>query len=199
MPAIIQPLPTRLGDAAVLARQLLRLLGPAYPAPDSSASAADALALGAALALGRATNAASLAEAFPDTASALLSEWETMLGLPVSAGTLTTAQRQERLLARWRTRFAGTPNAILSAVAPLNGSGIPTLRETLARESHANPPRVFAFTLRTEIPITKPAHAPIIAAVGIMKPAHTKAQFTDTQMLGFFLGNPNSLLGNTVF
>ena len=43
MANIIQPLPTKAGAIGDLARQLLRLLGPAYPAPDDSLNAADAL------------------------------------------------------------------------------------------------------------------------------------------------------------
>ena len=198
MANIIQPLPTKAGAIGDLARQLLRLLGPAYPAPDDSLNAADALNLGRAISDARDTTAASLGEAFPDTALSLLSEWETMLGLPVSAGRLTTTQRRAALLARWRTRFSGSPNAILSALTPLNGGSPPTLRETNALDCFANPPRVFAFTLKVTADVSDAAAlAPLRAVVDVMKPAHTAVHFTDNSISGGFRIS-SGRLGNTV-
>lgn len=199
MPNIIQPLPTKEGAIGDLARQLLRLLGPAYPAADNSLNAADAINLGRGISDARDTNAASLNEAFPDTALYLLSEWETMLGLPVSSGRLTTTERRAALLARWRTRFSGSPDAIVSALTPLNSGNAPTMRETVAIESTANPPRVFVFTIRTGFdPNNAPTIAPLASVVDVMKPAHTKAVFTSKQMGGFFCDDPASLTNNTV-
>lgn len=199
MPNIQQPLPTKAGEIGDLARQLLRLLGPAYPAPDDSLNAADALNLGRAISDARDTNAASLGEAFPDSALSLLSEWETMLGLPVSAGRLTTTQRRAALLARWRTRFSGSPDAIISALTPLNSGNAPTMRETVAIESTASPSRVFVFTIRTGVdPNNAAAIAPFVDTVAVMKPAHAKAVFTSKQMGGFFCDDPASLTNNTV-
>lgn len=200
MPNIIQPLPTKEGAIGDLARMHLRLMGPAYPAADASTNAADAVALATGLSDLRDTNTASLAEAFPNTASALLSEWERMLGLTVSSGALTTTQRQARLLARWRTQFAGTPNAIVRALTPLNNDIAPTMRETAAIDSHANPPRVFAFTIRTGIdPNDAAAIAPLTDAVDVMKPAHTQAFFTDESLTaGFFCNQATSTTNNTV-
>mgnify|MGYP000010409962 CR=1 FL=1 len=198
MANIIQPLPTKAGAIGDLARQLLRLLGPAYPAPDDSLNAADALNLGRAISDARDTTVASLDEAFPDTALYLLSEWETMLGLPVSAGRLTTTDRRAALLARWRTRFSGSPDAVVSALTPLNGNVAPTMRETIAIESTANPPRVFVFTIRTAVdPTDAAAIAPLRAIVDVMKPAHTAVQFTDQSLTGRFLVGVGRL-GNTV-
>lgn len=198
MPSIIQPLPTVAGVTGELARQLLRLVGPAYPAPNESLNAADALALGGALAAALTTTEGSLDEAFPNTATYLLSEWEAMLGLPVSAGRLTTAERRAALLARWRTRFAGTPDAMVAALTPINGTP-PPLRETVANESTENPPRVFAFTFKVGADPNDPAAiAPFIATVGVMKPAHTMAQFTNLRTDGFFCNDPLSLTNNTV-
>lgn len=199
MPNIIQPLPSKEGTIGECARQLLRLLGPAYPAPDDSLNAADALNLGRAISDARDTNAASLGEAFPDSALSLLSEWETMLGLPVSAGRLTTTQRRAALLARWRTRFSGSPDAIISALTPLNSGNAPTMRETVAIESTASPSRVFVFTIRTGVdPNNAAAIAPFVDTVAVMKPAHAKAVFTSKQMGGFFCDDPASLTNNTV-
>lgn len=196
---ILQPLPTASGDSATLARQLLRLLGPAYPAPNNSTNAADALALGAALADERFTFRGALDSAFPDTVrEALITEWEQMLALPSLSSTLTYAQRRIALLARWRTRFAGTPDAILAALAPLSATA-PTMRETLARDSHANPRRVYAFAVRTSVDPTTPAIAPLVATVAVMKPAHTAVAFTDRSLTaGFFCNDPDSLTNNTL-
>jgi len=200
MPNIIQPLPTKEGAIGDLARQLLRLLGPAYPAADNSLNAADAINLGRGISDARDTNAASLNEAFPDTALYLLSEWETMLGLPVSSGRLTTTERRAALLARWRTRFSGSPDSIISALTPLNSDTPPTMRETVAIESTANPPRVFVFTIRTGIdPNDAAAIAPLTDAVDVMKPAHTQAFFTDESLTaGFFCNQATSTTNNTV-
>ncbi len=200
MPNIIQPLPTKEGAIGDLARQLLRLLGPAYPAADNSLNAADAINLGRGISDARDTNAASLNEAFPDTALYLLSEWETMLGLPVSSGRLTTTERRAALLARWRTRFSGSPDAIVSALTPLNSGNAPTMRETVAIESTASPSRVFVFTIRTGIdPNNAAAIAPFVSTVDVMKPAHAAAQYTDKSLTaGFRCNNADSLTNNTV-
>ena len=102
-----------------LARQLGRLLGPAFPAPDDSTTAADLSALGTTLAISVAVQCLNLGESFPGpTVFALLPEWERMLGIR-SGDRLAVDARQAQLLARWRTRFAGTPQAILRALAPL--------------------------------------------------------------------------------
>ena len=181
-----------------IVRQLARLRGPAFPSPDGSPNAGDVLTLGAELALSRALTLATLAEAFPDSVTTMLSEWETMLGLPNGAS-LTDDARRLRLLARYRTRFAGTPQAILSALTPLNGNVAPTMRETLAIDSHANPSRAFAFTVRTDIDPNTAAIAPLVDIVGVMKPAHTLAAFTDRSLTaGFFCNDPDSLTNNTV-
>lgn len=199
MPPITQPLPTTSGNAADLARQLLRLVGPAYPAADGTANAADALALGSAVATSRTTNTSSLDEAFPDSAAALLSEWEVMLRLPPGAGLLSTAARRLALTARWRTRFAGTPDAILRALTPLNNGQAPTMRETLARLSAASPRRVYAYTVLTAVdPNDAGAIAPLRATVAVMQPAHTAAFFTSKATGGFFCDDGASLTDNTV-
>lgn len=200
MPNIIQPLPTKGGAIGDLARQLLRLLGPAYPAADNSLNAADAINLGRGISDARDTNAASLNEAFPDTALYLLSEWETMLGLPVSSGRLTTTERRAALLARWRTRFSGSPDSIISALTPLNSDTAPPMRETAALDSTANPPRVFVFTLKVIPDVSDAAAlAPLRAIVDVMKPAHAAAQYTDQSLTaGFRCNNAASLTNNTV-
>jgi len=185
-------------DVLRTARQLGPLLGPAYSAPDGSTNAADFMAFGAILALQRAFGIANLGEAFPDSPTDLLSEWERMLGLPDGSLIATDDARRTALLARWRTRFAGTPNAMITALTPLNG-GAPVIRESIASESRANARRVFAFTFKVIAnPNDAPAIAPLLATVGVMKPAHTQVQFTNTQMGGFFCNSASSLTNNTV-
>lgn len=199
MANIIQPLPTKAGDIGDIARMLLRLLGPAYPAPDFSTNAADAFALGREVSNGRDTTLGSLEEAFPNSATYLLTEWEQMLGLVSGVGRLTTTERRNALLARWRARFSGSSDDIATALAPYNGGFAPEIRESRASESGANPNRVFVFTVKTDIAPTKTADiAPMRAVVEVMKPAHTLVQFTSKPMDGFFCNKADSLTDNTV-
>jgi hypothetical protein len=185
-------------DVLRLARQCGSLLGPAYSAPDGSTNASDLLSFGAILALQRAFGIANLGEAFSNSTTDLLSEWERMLGLPDGSLIATDDARRTALLARWRTRFAGTPNAMITALTPLNG-GAPIIRESVASESRANARRVFAFTFKVTIdPNDAPAIAPLAATIGVMKPAHTREQFTNMQMSGFFCNSASSLTNNTV-
>ena len=156
--------------------------------------------LGTTLAISVAVQCLNLGESFPGpTVFALLPEWERMLGIR-SGDRLAVDARQAQLLARWRTRFAGTPQAILRALAPLNFGAEPTMRETLARESRANSKRVFAFTIRSAFdPNTAASIAPLDDVVQIMKPAHTKVAFTSKSLTGgFFCNDPGSLTNNTV-
>lgn len=198
MTALTQALPTPKTVTGDVARMLARLLGPAYQAPDTSQNARAFLAFADAVVTARTTALTSLAQAFPDAATNLLDEWEVLLALSPGASLLTTAQRQARLLARWRTRFAGTPQAILSALAALYGF-TPTLRETLASEATPNPARVFVFTIKGDVDPNDAAKIqPFVDTVAIMKPAHTAVQFTTTQTAGFFCDDPASLTNNTV-
>lgn len=113
---ILQPLPSEATSAGDFARQLALLLGPAFQPADGTRIAADLLALGGGLAAGYATNLASVGEAFADTASALLTELEVELGLPVRTD-LATAARRTRLLAKVRAKFAGTPQDLKTTAA----------------------------------------------------------------------------------
>ena len=47
-------------------------------------------------------------------------------------------------------------------------------------------------------PNDAPAIAPLAATIGVMKPAHTRVQFTNMQMSGFFCNSASSLTNNTV-
>ena len=90
-----QSLPSASSDAATLARQLLRLVGPGWQAPDGSNNAADALARGATLADSRQMLLDTALEAFASLATDLLSEWEALLGTPAD-DTLPDADRRAR-------------------------------------------------------------------------------------------------------
>lgn len=199
MTAQLQPLPTTAGVDGDFARRLGRLLGPAYPAPDLSTTAADILAVGHELRIASDGIAANLAEAFPSSTITLAVEWEEMLGLTPGVGTADLALRQLALVALWRTRFAGTVQAMGLALAPLNGA-VPTFRETTWTEAGPIPSRVFYFTVRlAQATYDSLTLAPACRAVlDSMKPAHTDYTLTSTQMAGFFCDDPNSLTNNTV-
>jgi hypothetical protein len=116
MPNFPHDQPTEATDDGDFARQLATLLGPAYQAGDDSNNAAEFLALGGALADLRLVIIDSLAEAFANEAWDLLSELETIYGLPVRTD-LDEEDRQARLVAKIRAARAGTPNSILLAVS----------------------------------------------------------------------------------
>lgn len=110
-----QPLPSGTTEADRFARALAVLLGPAYQPADGTLVAADLRALGGALAGVHATVARAVAQAHPRTATDLLGELEEEYGLPDGAS-LTTAERQTRLAAKVRARFAGSPADILATL-----------------------------------------------------------------------------------
>jgi hypothetical protein len=70
---------------------------------------------------GRNTNLYAIREAFVDTAVALLTELEVEYGLQVRTD-LSIAARQNRLLAKLRAKFSGTPQDINTSVALLPSS-----------------------------------------------------------------------------
>lgn len=134
-----QALPTGNTNAAALARQLLRLAGPGRQAPDGSLAAADALAYGSTLADTRQMLLDTAAEAFPYLATYLLTEWETLLGLPTDE-TLPVAERRSRLTAHTRALLGASPDAIEAAVATYAGTC--TVREITAGEAWYGEPGV---------------------------------------------------------
>ena len=117
-----QSLPSASSDAATLARQLLRLVGPGWQAPDGSNNAADALARGATLADSRQMLLDTALEAFASLATDLLSEWEALLGIPAD-DTLPDADRRARLAAYARSQLGGSPQAIAAAVEATASTG----------------------------------------------------------------------------
>ena len=117
-----QALPSEVSVAGDFARQLARLIGPAYQPADGTAIAADLLAIGGALAAARASNLGLLNEAFPDTALQLLPEWEVAFGIPDGTG-LSTATRQARVAAAVLASFLyGSPQGIQGAMRAIDPS-----------------------------------------------------------------------------
>lgn len=133
-----QALPGESGRPGDLARQLLRLLGPAWQAPDGSVTAVDMLALGDALDALLDSLEGALDEAFPDTVTEMLDEWEAALALP-SLPSQSVATRRTAILAATRAGFAGSPQAILAAIQTLVPGA--TLLEPYAPQP--DPRRVF--------------------------------------------------------
>ncbi len=196
-----QSLPTASGDAATLARQLLRLVGPGWQAPDGSSNAADALARGATLADSRQMLLDTALEAFPSLASDLLSEWEALLGVPAD-DTLPDADRPRasrglRPRARAR-RVAARPSPPRSRPSPRRAPSETTAARCAA--ALASPRDVFRFAVVVPVGFVQsvPKRARVAAIVDRMKPAHTMAQFTNLRTDGFFCNDPLSLTNNTV-
>ena len=109
-------LPTEAGTAGDIARTLGRLTGPAIQAPDGSHAAVEYLGTGDLLSAARST-LLTIAEATPQRASSLLSEWERALALPVRESD-TTADRQRTIVARLRA-VGGPTTRIARAVAAI--------------------------------------------------------------------------------
>ena len=212
MPQRPQPLPTgaTLSDTERLfARQFAQLLGPWFAAADGSRNAADAEAIGVALAELSDTNESVGREAFVNLAVDLLPEWETLYKIP--APLTVTTDRQASLLARTRAGFIAHPRTIVDAIRDIAGADTEIL-ETLWSDVLAYPARVHGFVVRMSAdaygtPPT-PAGAPapgytatyfqIVDVVSRMKPAHTEAVYTGTQTTAFLTDDPNSLTDNTV-
>lgn len=180
----IQSLPTRDGTEGVIARQMLRLIGPAMQAPDGSLNAADALALAGALRDARQVQIDSASQAFPDAATYMLTELETLYGVLVDE-TMTYAARQARLTAFVRTVIGASPQSIESAVAAYTGSA--TVYEVSASDAAAvdpsalGPRGVFHFAVIVPLAIaTNPTkRAQVVAIVDRMAPAHTDYSITN--------------------
>lgn len=182
----LQALPTRAATAGALARQLLRLIGPGRQAQDGSLNAADALAYGSALAAARATQLGALGEAFVDTATDLLSEWEALLGIAVDT-TLPVAARRARLLAFRRAATSGSPQSIEASVAAYAGS-CSIVESSAVRVWRGDPFPVAAarrgvFRFTVVVPLGYVQSAAASAEVGRlvdrMKPAHTTYQIAN--------------------
>lgn len=196
-----QALPTQSADlraiTVAIARQMLSSVGSGWQAPNGSNNAADALALAASFADLRAELFNVWAQAFVSSATSvngLLSEWETLLAIPVNK-TLSDADRQARLVAFMRSAIVGTPQDIESAVAAITGSC--TVVEYSAADIAATEPsptadtyrNVFRFTVQVPTAYVEDAalRSLVQSVVNRMKPAHTAFVVSDTATLKFDL------------
>lgn len=107
-----QALPSGTTEADRFARSLALLRGPEIQPADGTLAAADLRVQGAALAAARATLHQAVAQAHPGSATDLLGDLEREYGLG-DGSTLSTAERQARLLAKFRARGEGTLPALL--------------------------------------------------------------------------------------
>ncbi len=110
--------PTEASPAGNAARRLHRLVGTALAAADGSVGALVLLALGDALASAESTLGHALDEAFADTASSTLGQWEALVGLPVREGA-ALSERRRAIVAKLRASLSGTAPDILSTVRTL--------------------------------------------------------------------------------
>lgn len=191
-------------EALRQAQALAGLLGPAYNGQDGTTAYADLVAAGATQGLTRLRSRLAIDEAFLNTATVLLGDWESMLGLPRSPGVPTSVRRQ-RLLARWRALRGGTPQAIRIAVAALLDPGVePVIVENVVQDApFATPTAVFRFAI--VLPDTGPAWryfmdgqfaSSVRATVDAQKPAHTS--YAVTNRVGFRCDDPQSVTDLTV-
>ena len=154
-----------------IARQMLRVIGAGWQAPQDSLTAADALAFGASLDDARLMLLDLLNQAFANTVTSMIAEWEAAYGL-LPDSSLSLADRQARLLAFIRSSGAGTPQAIISAVDGFTGGGTSVV-ETPSTTVDVG--AVFRFVV--VVPLAKllntATRARIVDMIERMKPAHT--------------------------
>lgn len=179
------------GAAAVAyGRQFARLVGPGFQAPDGSLNAADFLGWGGFFRAATETNNNSIRNAFLSSAVELLSELEDRYGLPVNPP-LSTAQRQQRLVAKMRARFEGTPQAILSTVRVYDSTAAIYESSSIIAAAAGDPREVFRFALTVTASTWTQYRVDIIRAVSQQKPAHTT--FAVGTRFGFRTDDPLSL------
>lgn len=154
-----------------IARQMLRVIGAGWQAPQDSLTAADALAFGASLDDARLMLISLLDQAFANTVSSMIAEWEAAYGL-LPDSSLTLADRQARLLAFIRSSGAGSPQSIASAVDGFTGGGTSVV-ETPSSAVHVR--AVFQFVVIVPLAILQNVakRARIADMIERMKPAHT--------------------------
>lgn len=172
--------PTDASPGGLVARRLVRLIGPALRARDGSAAAAFLLGLGDALATARARTRAALDELFADTALETLSEWEALLGLPVREGAAPDDRRRE-LVAKLRASFSAAPADILRTVRTWAPEAL--LRTVPVADALVSDPRaVFRFVLLLSAPHAASAElrARIAARMQSQSPAHVGWSTTST-------------------
>ena len=175
MTRALQSLPTSTltGRASTLAiaRQLLRVIGAGWQAPQGSLTAADALAFGASLDDARLMLIDLLNQAFPTTVTSMVAEWEAAYGL-LPDSSLTLADRQMRLLTFLRSSGAGSPQSIASAVDAFTGGGT-TVVETPSTTVDVRAVFRFVVVVPLAVLLNPIKRARIVDMIERMKPAHT--------------------------
>ena len=175
MTRALQSLPTSTltGRASTLAiaRQLLRVIGAGWQAPQGSLTAADALAFGASLDDARLMLIDLLDQAFPTTVTSMVAEWEAAYGL-LPDSSLTLADRQMRLLTFLRSSGAGSPQSIASAVDAFTGGGT-TVVETPSTTVDVRAVFRFVVVVPLAVLLNPIKRARIVDMIERMKPAHT--------------------------
>lgn len=204
MPTSPQPLPTDTAlkvDELAVVRQLGRLIGPWFDAPQDSLNAADLVAIGTALYAEVETTTESLDEAFVSSTTDLVTEWLALYAIPLPPTTL--AAQRTALVARSRAGFIGHPRIIDTAIRDLAGVDTDVI-ETLWSEVTALPRNVYVIVVRMDADVfgTPPTYTPtyrqVVDVVNRMKPAHIEAVYTGTQTTAFLCDDANSLTDNTV-
>lgn len=183
MPSTTLATPTTAGAAGDFARALVRLKA-SDQAPDASLAAADALALGDALAAEQSAQQSAVAQAFPDTATVCLPEWETTLGLPVRSD-LSNVARQAICTAKVRAARGGSPSAIKRALDTLATTPV-RIAETAAPSLLPADARLafrFSIVLSAADYADTDLQAAMAALIEAMKPAHTTYRFVEGPVL----------------
>ena len=165
-----------------IARQMLRVIGAGWQAPQDSLTAADALALGASLDDARLMLLDLLNQAFANTVTSMIAEWEAAYGL-LPDSSLTLADRQMRLLTFLRSTGAGSPQSIASAVDAFTGGGTVVV-ETPSTTVDVG--AVFRFVVVVPLAFIQSVskRARIADMVERMKPAHSLG--VTANAVGFF-------------
>jgi uncharacterized protein YmfQ (DUF2313 family) len=192
-----QSLPTGSTLEDEFAREIAHALGPAYQPADGTLAAAELRADGTGLALVYEDVETAIGQAFVNTATVMLAEWEQRLGLPTDLS-LSDASRQAALTAKLRGIFGGTPQRILLAVRALAPEAVIT--ENLATAVAAAEPRnvfLFAVTISAAHWADDRIRASLRAAIEQMKPAHTAANVVTK--VGFLFDDADSLFDRDAF
>ena len=165
-----------------IARQMLRVIGAGWQAPQDSLTAADALAFGASLDDARLMLLDLLNQAFANTVTSMIAEWEAAYGL-LPDSSLTLADRQMRLLTFLRSTGAGSPQSIASAVDAFTGGGTSVV-ETPSTTVDVG--AVFRFVVVVPLAFIQSVskRARIADMVERMKPAHSLG--VTANAVGFF-------------
>jgi hypothetical protein len=168
-----QNLPSENTDAGYFARMLLRALGPAFQAAQTTITGALFLSLGDALTDIRDTLNRCINQAFATTATDMLSELETEYGLEQRPD-LSDADRQARLTAKVRATRGGTDQRILAAVQVFDPAASIVSVTCVEADAVGNIRKTNYFTLYAPTAWTDTTQrAAINQLIGQMKPAHT--------------------------